>query len=65
MTVHGSKVLEAPIVIMPDTADRKNEFRGQIVGVEGTALYKQSKDDAPAVIQDAVDQQIAAQQAER
>lgn len=65
MTVHGSKGLEAPIVIMPDTADRKNEFRGQIVGVEGTALYKQSKDDAPAVLQDAVDQQIAAQQAER
>ena len=65
MTVHGSKGLEAPIVIMPDTADRKNEFRGQIVGVEGTALYKQSKDDSPAVLQDAVDQQIAAQQAER
>ena len=65
MTVHGSKGLEAPIVIMPDTADRKNEFRGQIVGVESTALYKQSKDDSPAVLQDAVDQQIAAQQAER
>ena len=65
MTVHGSKGLEAPIVIMPDTADRKNEFRGQIVGIEGTALYKQSKDDSPAVLQDAVDQQIAAQQAER
>ncbi|WP_271437310.1 double-strand break repair helicase AddA [Lentibacter algarum] len=65
MTVHGSKGLEAPIVIMPDTADRKNEFRGQIVGIESTALYKQSKDDSPAVLQDAVDQQIAAQQAER
>jgi len=65
MTVHGSKGLEAPIVIMPDTADRRNEFRGQIVSAEGTALYKQSKDDSPAVLQKAVDQKIAAQQAER
>ena len=65
MTVHGSKGLEAPIVIMPDTADRKNEVRGQIVSAEGTALYKQKKADSPAVLQSALDQQTAAQQAER
>ena len=29
MTVRGSKGLEAPIVILPDTVDRRADVRGQ------------------------------------
>jgi ATP-dependent helicase/nuclease subunit A len=65
MTVHGSKGLEAPVVIMPDTADRKNEFKGQILPLDDTIAYKHSKDDMPPLIQAAVSTALAAQQAER
>ena len=65
MTVHGSKGLEAPIVIMPDTADRKNDFKGQIVSSGETAYYKHSKEDTPPELQEAVDMKTEAQQAER
>ncbi|MCV2892638.1 double-strand break repair helicase AddA [Lentibacter sp. XHP0401] len=65
MTVHGSKGLEAPIVIMPETADRSNTFNGQIVASGDTAFYKQSKDETPAALQSAVEEKLAAQEAER
>lgn len=35
MTVHGSKGLEAPIVILPDTADRKPRERDELFTLEG------------------------------
>lgn len=38
MTVHGAKGLEAPIVILPDTADRKPNDRSEIVTLDTGAL---------------------------
>ncbi len=45
MTVHGAKGLEAPIVILPDTAKRKNEVRGDLF-VDGSSVYWKPKTDA-------------------
>jgi ATP-dependent helicase/nuclease subunit A len=50
MTVHGAKGLEAPIVILPDTADRKPQDRDEIyrLGTQGPAIWKTAKEDSPA-----------------
>jgi len=51
MTVHGAKGLEAPIVILPDTADRKPQDRDEIVReAAGNALWKTASDDSPPLI---------------
>src|SRR6056297_2361112 len=55
MTVHGAKGLEAPIVILPDTGQRKNEVKDQILGHQGTALWKTGADEAPQVIRDVIE----------
>ena len=50
MTVHGSKGLEAPIVILPDTEVRKgNRDSSQIIALEGEGfLWKSPKELMPA-----------------
>ena len=50
MTVHGAKGLEAPIVILPDTADRILQDRDEIYrfGTQGPAIWKTSKSESPA-----------------
>ena len=50
MTVHGAKGLEAPVVILPDTADRKPNDRDEIYrfGTQGPAIWKTSKAESPA-----------------
>ncbi len=50
MTVHGSKGLEAPIVILPDTEVRKgNRDSSQIMALEGDGfLWKSPKELMPA-----------------
>ncbi len=65
MTVHGAKGLEAPIVILPDTGQRKNEVKDQILAHHDTALWKTGADDAPQVIRDMIDAKKSAQSAER
>ncbi len=55
MTVHGAKGLEAPVVILPDTADRNARDSGQIVDVGGLPLWRASKDDAPERLRDSLD----------
>ena len=49
MTVHGAKGLEAPIVILPDTADRQLRDYDEIYrfGSQGPAIWKTSKDESP------------------
>ena len=47
MTVHGAKGLEAPIVVLPDTAIRQNPIRDTIVDVEGVSIWKPNSDNAP------------------
>lgn len=53
MTVHGSKGLEAPIVIMPDTGKRLVKTDASIVPVNGTALWNTAAEAAPAQLADA------------
>ncbi|MFW2542813.1 double-strand break repair helicase AddA [Primorskyibacter sp. 2E107] len=47
MTVHGSKGLEAPIVILPDCAERKNTLRATLLRDEHGLLWKQTGDALP------------------
>jgi ATP-dependent helicase/nuclease subunit A len=48
MTVHGSKGLEAPIVILPDTADRNPRERDELyVLADGLPVWKTSADAVP------------------
>lgn len=55
MTVHGSKGLEAPIVILPDTAKPANNRTDQIVTLpDGTPAWSLRADERPQAIADAV-----------
>lgn len=65
MTVHGSKGLEAPIVIMPDTGRRITRTDADIVNVDGTALWNTAAANAPAQLNDARDAMAAKLEAER
>ena len=40
MTVHGAKGLEAPIVFLPDTGNRKREWKREVVLAGGVPLWK-------------------------
>ncbi len=54
MTVHGSKGLEAPIVILPDTADRKPPRGGHILAEGVAPVWRMTKDQTPSSIAPAV-----------
>lgn len=47
MSVHGSKGLEAPIVILPDTAKRQPPRDAEIMLASGTPVWKMPKDQMP------------------
>ena len=64
MTVHGAKGLEAPIVILPDTAERKNEVKSQIL-TGNAPLWKTLKADMPPAMAVHHDSIAAAQARER
>ncbi|TMV80362.1 double-strand break repair helicase AddA, partial [Thioclava sp. BHET1] len=46
MTVHGAKGLEAPVVILPDTADRKPPRDTEVMELEAGALAWRTPSDA-------------------
>lgn len=51
MTVHGAKGLEAPIVILPETADRSPPDRDEIYMLPGEVpVWKTGADDSPETI---------------
>ncbi len=51
MTVHGAKGLEAPIVILPDTADKRDTEREQILALrDGPVLWKTRAEESPPLI---------------
>ncbi len=50
MTVHGSKGLEAPIVILPDTAKRQAPRDTEIMVADGVPLWKVPADASPKLI---------------
>ncbi|SFS19829.1 double-strand break repair helicase AddA [Yoonia litorea] len=47
MTVHGAKGLEAPIVILPDTAKRDVPLRPELLPVGDQVVWKPLADDIP------------------
>lgn len=54
MTVHGAKGLEAPIVILPDTAQRlEGRNPPQILGLDGAALWRTPSEESPPLILEA------------
>ncbi|WP_062762443.1 double-strand break repair helicase AddA [Falsirhodobacter sp. alg1] len=65
MTVHGSKGLEAPIVILPDIADHKARDRDELVSMEdGTTLWRPPAAEAPDSVATALAARKAAAEAE-
>lgn len=51
MTVHGAKGLEAPVVILPDTTDRKPRDHQEIYRLpEGAPVWKTGAEDSPPAI---------------
>jgi ATP-dependent helicase/nuclease subunit A len=54
MTVHGAKGLEAPIVILPDTADRRPQERNEIFRLEnGISVWRTDSEESPDQIMQA------------
>ncbi len=51
MSVHGSKGLEAPIVILPDTTKRRPSPPSEVMEVEGTPLWRVSSDQMPPAME--------------
>lgn len=52
MTVHGAKGLEAPIVILPDTADHSPRDRDELLPLsDGSVAWKTAADQSPPAIQ--------------
>ncbi|MCV2889864.1 double-strand break repair helicase AddA [Ruegeria aquimaris] len=65
MTVHGSKGLEAPIVILPDTAQRRAQRDAEIMKAGDLPLWRVAKDGSPAVLSAARDAAQARETNER
>ncbi len=53
MSVHGSKGLEAPIVILPDTGKRRAPSDAEIMLAEGTPVWRLPKEQMPTAMQEA------------
>lgn len=64
MTVHGSKGLEAPIVILPDCTAQQERLRGSLLGLDGSVAWTGSKESRPAVQQSAVEEKSALEKEE-
>ena len=57
MTVHGSKGLEAPIVILPDTLRETQEPKNELVDLGGGQIaWKSSKDSNPEALKQSLTQ---------
>lgn len=65
MTVHGSKGLEAPIVILPDTTVRKREVRGEFLSSDDGLFWKPKSDAMPPMLGAIKDEMLDAQDRER
>ncbi|HEY9040284.1 MAG TPA: double-strand break repair helicase AddA [Roseovarius sp.] len=65
MTVHGSKGLEAPVVILPEAGKRQITIRDQILKTGGAPLWRMGSSKMPDAQTEIVDAMKAAQEAER
>ena len=64
MTVHGAKGLEAPIVILPDTADLTPQDRNELYSLGETAVWRMPAGESPAAMETVRRERAARQQAE-
>ncbi|MEO0524894.1 MAG: double-strand break repair helicase AddA [Pseudomonadota bacterium] len=55
MTVHGAKGLEAPIVILPDCAERRETVRDEVITLDAKPIWKPAKDEMPSVVTERVE----------
>ena len=53
MTVHGAKGLEAPVVILPDTAKRRPSERGELLTLGPVPVWKTPAKESPDPIREA------------
>ena len=65
MTVHGAKGLESPIVILPDTMDRRDPNEDSVVLHDGLCWWWLPKKEQPPQYADMRDATLAARRAER
>lgn len=65
MTVHGAKGLEAPIVILPDTAQRTLQLRDEVLTGADAPIWKTSADTSPPITSAALESLKDAQTRER
>lgn len=65
MTVHGSKGLEAPVVILPDTGKRIVQIRDEVLVANGPPLWRMGADDGVGPVDDARTALTARQEEER
>lgn len=65
MTVHGSKGLEAPIVILPDTAIRRNTVQDDLLTTGDVVHLKPPKSKLPPALNATVEEVKNLQEAER
>ncbi|WP_370222648.1 double-strand break repair helicase AddA [Pararhodobacter marinus] len=67
MTVHGSKGLESPIVILPDTAYRQDPRGGAVTAAAGVPILRATKDNATELQREADqhDQDLRSEEGDR
>ena len=65
MTVHGSKGLEAPIVILPDTGRRDIQVKSEIIKMGDIPVWKAREAEAPKIMRDALENMKDAQRNEQ
>ncbi|WP_299700562.1 double-strand break repair helicase AddA [uncultured Tateyamaria sp.] len=64
MTVHGSKGLEAPIVILPECGKRDFQVRNNIIDISDTPVWKMPSAQLPEQMATRLDEMKAAQRQE-
>ncbi|WP_147109843.1 double-strand break repair helicase AddA [Tateyamaria sp. syn59] len=64
MTVHGSKGLEAPVVILPECGKRDVQIRDAIIDINQTPVWKMPSGQLPARMSDRLEEMKAAQREE-
>ncbi|APX13100.1 double-strand break repair helicase AddA [Tateyamaria omphalii] len=64
MTVHGSKGLEAPVVILPECGKRDVQIRDAIIDIDRTPVWKMPSGQLPARMSNRLEDMKAAQREE-
>lgn len=65
MTVHGSKGLEAPIVILPDTTKTNRDIKATLIGSNDALMWKMNANTKPKITESAYEAYLDAQDEEK